>query len=151
MTALASRLTAGLLPAGMLLLAACGGGVTEPTDDLARARARWARRGPTDYTLTIYRSCECLPEMSGPVTVTVRRGAVVAQQYERTGAPVAGAYAPNFPSVEGLFARIEAGLREIPRPREIRYHPTLGYPTRFVFGDPAVDAPVTEVTRFQPE
>jgi hypothetical protein len=135
----------------MLLLAGCRDGVTEPTSNLARARARWARSGPADYTLTISRSCQCPPESSGPVLVTVRGGAVVSRRYEFTGAPVAGTYAPLFPSVDGLFAKIESGLREGTRPQDIQYHPTLGYPTRFVFGDPAVDDPVTQVTRFQPE
>jgi hypothetical protein len=137
---------AAVLP---LAAAACGRGPTEPGAGLAVARARWARSGPANYSLTLYRSCECTEAMSGPVVVTVRGGQVTARVYQRTGAPVTAAYAAVFPAVDGLFALVESGVRAGTRPAEVRYHPVLGYPTRVVFGDPATDAPVTEVTTFR--
>jgi hypothetical protein len=150
--ALARR--AAVVAALPLCAASCAANAAGPADAdrLEAARARWARRGPAAYTVTIHRSCECLPEMSGPVVVTVRDGAVTARRYARTGATPAPQYAPAFPGVEGLFALVDAGVRDAStRPREVRYDAALGYPTRIVLGDPATDAPVYTVSGLRPE
>jgi hypothetical protein len=127
---------------GLVLLGGCSSGTTAPADSLAAARARWARYAPTAYSYVIQRSCECLAESAGPVTVTVRNGAVESQQYVSSGAGVAPQYAPVFPAVEGLFAIIDDAIRNDTKPLTTKYDPTLGYPTRIALGDPAVDAPV---------
>lgn len=110
-----------------LWAAACGSAATEPGGGLEAARARWARGGPAAYSVTISRSCECLPEMSGPVVVTVRHGVVTGRRYAGTGAAVAPTYAELFPAVEGLFALVDAGVRSGARPLDARYDPTFGY------------------------
>ena len=131
--------------------AACGSAATEPGGGLEAARARWARSGPAAYHVTIARACECLPEMSGPVVVTVRNGVVTERRYAASGAAVVPTYAALFPAVEGLFALVDAGVRSGARPLDARYDPTFGYPTRVVVGDPATDAPVTSVSGFGAE
>lgn len=127
---------------GLVLLGGCSAGSTGPADSLAAARARWARYAPTAYSYVIQRSCECLAESAGPVTVTVRNGAVESQQYVSSGASVAPQYAPIFPAVEGLFAIIDDAIKNDTKPLTTKYDPTLGYPTRIALGDPAVDAPL---------
>ena len=127
-------------------MAACND-AAGPERDLAAARARWAQRGPASYQLTVARSCECLPEMSEPVLVTVTNGAVEARSYERTGSPVEPRYAPLFPSVEGLFASIDSARQRGSRSLDVRYDPTLGYPVRIAVGvDAGLDGVVTSVT-----
>jgi hypothetical protein len=111
------------------LTAACSA-TTGLTADLAAARLRWAREGPADYTMTVARSCECAPESTGPVVVTVRNGVVASRRYVRTGMAVAASYEPLFPAVEGLFARIDSASRQGVHALRVDYHPTLGYPTR---------------------
>jgi hypothetical protein len=128
--------------AGLIVLAACGSSSTGPADSLSAARARWARNAPTAYSYTIQRSCECLAETAGPVTVVVRNGAVESQQYVATGAAVSAQYAPIFPAVEGLFTIIDNAIKNGTKPLTTQYDPTLGYPTRIALGDPAVDAPL---------
>ena len=126
----------------LALLAGCGANSTGPADSLAAARARWERNGPSAYSYTIQRSCECTAEMAGPVTVVVRNGAVESRQYVSSGATVAAQYASSFPAVEGLFTLIDDAIRNGTRPLTTQYDPTLGYPTRIALGDPAVDAPL---------
>ena len=128
--------------AGLVLLAACSSSSTGPADSLAAARARWARGAPTAYSYTIQRSCECLAETAGPVTVVVRNGAVESRQYVSSGASVASQYASIFPSVEGLFTIIDDAIKNGTKPLTTQYDATLGYPTRIALGDPAVDAPL---------
>jgi uncharacterized protein DUF6174 len=126
----------------VIALAACGSSSTAPADSLAAARARWARTGPAAYSYTILRTCECLPETSGPVTVNVRNGVVESQQYVSSGAAVTAQYAAIFPAVEGLFTIIDNAIRNGTKPLTTQYDPTFGFPTRIALGDPAVDAPL---------
>ena len=117
---------------------------SDPAASLAAARSVWQRRGIDDYSITISRSCECLPGMAEPAVVVVRDGIVESRTYVRTGLPVPAQFAGGYPSVEGLFDAIEEGLAaEGNGELSVDYHPVYGYPSRYVFGDPAVDAPVT--------
>jgi hypothetical protein len=110
-------------------LAACRS-ATAPERDLALARARWAQHGPASYSITVGRSCECLPEMMGPVVVTVRNGVIESRHFTRDGGAVPAEYVELFPSVEGLFGIIERARREGAAQLDVSYDPTLGYPVR---------------------
>ena len=146
-----SRPTSVALLAFTMGASECGLVSSDPTATLAMARARWEQRGPDDYSITISRSCECLPGMAEPAVVVVRDGIVESRTYVRTGLPVPPEYAQGYPSVEGLFDAIEEGLRaEGNGELSVSYHATYGYPTRYVFGDPAVDAPVTFARDLEP-
>ena len=134
----AAVLACGVSPTGLMLA-------------LASAQERWERHEPAAYRMTIHRSCECLPEMSGPVVVSVRDGIVISRQYVPSGTPVTTTYAELFPAVEGLFALIDGALRDGVRPVDPRFDERLGYPTRFSLGDPATDAPLYTITQFTPE
>ena len=118
---------------------------------LGSAQDRWERHEPAAYTMTIHRSCECLPEMSGPVVVSVRDGAVVSRQYVQSGAAVPAIYAEAFPAVEGLFALVDAAIRDGIEPIDPRYDAALGYPLRFSLGDPGTDAPLYTISQFTPQ
>ena len=117
------------LVVALIATAACQSG-TGPDLRSAMAQARWARHGPSSYRITVSRSCECLPEMTGPVIVTVGGGAIESRHYVSTGAVVPSTYAALFPSVNGLFEIIEAARREDPARLDVAYDPTYGYPTR---------------------
>ena len=135
--------------ATILAGAACSSG-TGPSGDLAAARSRWSRLAPTSYTVTVTRSCECLPGAAGLVVVSVRNGVVASRVYAHSGAPVSVEFATLFPGVDGLFELIDEAVRDGTRPLVARYHPTLGYPTRIELGDPAVDAPLYIISGLQP-
>jgi hypothetical protein len=131
----------------LVTLVACKS-TTTPQGGLAAARARWAARGPASYAVTVTRSCECIPEASGSVRVTVRSKAVESRVYTSSGAAVTAQYASVFPSVEELFVMIDAAIRR-GADVQVKYDPTLGYPTRFAEGDPAVDAPLWVLSEFE--
>ncbi len=135
----------------LLLSAARCTGSTSPDATHEAARVRWVHHSFDDYSIVISRSCECLPEMAQPAVVVVRNGVVQSRTYVRTGQPVAPEYAQDYPSIEGLFAKIEAGLAtEGMGELSVDYHPVYGFPTRYVFGEAAVDAPVTFARDFEP-
>lgn len=124
------RLVSWALPlvAGVALL-----GCSTPTapDDplllLERNEATWSRAGITSYRYTIARSCFCIPESSGPVTVEVRSGQVVDRRYE-SGLGVSPQYSDIFTSVPGLFSLIREAVAYPAASVSVRYHPKLGYP-----------------------
>lgn len=111
-------------------LAGCGEatGPTVVASQLAAARARWEARGPSAYEMTLFRSCECLPEWSGPVAMVVRDGAVESREYTTTGEPVDAGYTNLFPRVEGLFTFIENAMEREAASIEVIYHPRYGNP-----------------------
>lgn len=120
---------------------------TTPQGGLATARARWAARGPDSYAVTVTRSCECMPEASGSVRVTVKSNSVESRVYTSSGAAVTAQYASVFPSVEELFVMIDEAIRR-GADIQVKYDPTLGYPIRYAEGDPAVDAPLWVLSDF---
>ncbi|HJU73950.1 MAG TPA: DUF6174 domain-containing protein [Gemmatimonadaceae bacterium] len=101
---------------------------TSPDSELEAARRRWADSGPTSYAITISRSCECTPEMTGPVVVSVRNRVVESRTYTRTGTAVASGSIELFPSVEGLFRLIADAIAQRAASLVVRYDPTLGHP-----------------------
>src|SRR5919109_2652626 len=92
------------------ILTACDNPMA-PERELQFARWRWAAQHPTSYSLTVARWCECLPAWTGPVVVVVRDGQVESRHYVSSGDPVPSALAEGFPTVEGLFARIDEAMQ----------------------------------------
>lgn len=136
-------------------LAACGE-ATDPRveiDGLAAARARWGERGPSDYTFTLTRSCFCLPEWTGPVTVLVK-GTVASRAYTETGEPVPAHLWEAFPDIPGLFHVVEqasaagADLLEIVYDRELGYPRRIGIDYSFGWADDEVGYLISDLKRF---
>ena len=131
----------------MLALAGCSNSVTGPEAALTAAKQRWAHHAPASYSMVIARSCECVPQASQAVVLTVRNGIVESRRYVATGASVDPQYAADFPTVPEMFALIQNAANNRIRPMNIQYAP-LGYPTLISIGDPAVDAPVIFISDF---
>lgn len=113
----------------VFMLSACGG-TTAPGWELRAAEARWSQRGLASYDITVSRGCECLPDATRPAVVSVRDGIVTSRTYVSDGTPVGLAYAELYPTVEGLFRKIEDARRQNPAALDVEYDPVLGYPTR---------------------
>src|SRR5262245_31176086 len=83
------------------LAAAC----THSSDDqgLAAARARWADHAPGAYRFVWARSCECIPEVSRPIEVTVTGGQISGAVYADDRSGVAGKYLGSVRTVDEVF------------------------------------------------
>lgn len=112
---------------GMLGVASCSS-LVGPRAELAEARVRWSERGPSSYVMTIVRSCECTPQMTGPVIVTVQDDVIVSRIYKNSGAAVDASHASLFPAVDGLFDSIASLQGENPHEIDVDYDASLGYP-----------------------
>jgi Family of unknown function (DUF6174) len=111
---------------------------------LLHARARWHAAGISDYSYEMRKLCFCPPEVVGPFAITVRGGAVASVVYVSTGAAVVPV-AERHPTVDGLFAVVEATLERNPDRLTIDYDSELGYPRRIEV-DTIVRAADDEVT-----
>ena len=115
--------------AGVLIAStACQDGTGLQWGDSA-AQARWNEQRPVSYRYTISRSCECLPEMTGPVIVTITNGTVESRRYASTGADLTPTFAELFPTIDALFEIIDDARRNAAQ-LDVDYDPTRGFPTR---------------------
>lgn len=119
---------------------ACGG-LTNPSLDVAQAEELWQERSPTEYSMVVQRSCECLPEATGPVRVTVR-GQEVDREYVASGEVVGEDFAHAFPTVPEFFALIHEAYASDTFV-QASYHPDLGYPTSLILGEGHPDIRIT--------
>ena len=149
------RLTDSAIVAWLLGATACSGGApTSVRFELAQsqAEARWSREALASYRFTIHRSCECLPEMTGPTVVVVTDRIVASRHYQRTGAAVPERYVDLFPTVEGLFALIDLAREQGAVSIDVQYDATYGYPTHIAidYAAPMVDDEVVyTISSFQ--
>lgn len=96
--------------------------------DLDRARRNWDAVLIRDYEYVVRRSCECY--LSGvAVLVTVRNDRVFALNRESTGEFLSLAYADQYPTIDGLFDRIQYAIDRRARRVETRYDSYYGFPT----------------------
>ena len=126
-------MTGRLVVVALSLVAATSCGTSGPLGTfgprLAAAKARWAERGPASYDITVTRSCECTPEMTGPVVVAVRNGRVASRRYAATADTVPSGLAGEFRSVEEMFAFLDTLRTQRLASLEVSYDETTGYPT----------------------
>ena len=110
-------------------VAACSNS-TAPERAQRAAENLWAQRGPASYDITVSRGCECLPDATRPAVVSVRDGIVTSRTYVSDGATVGLTYAESYPTVDGLFKKIDDARRQNPATLNVDYDPVLGFPTR---------------------
>jgi len=116
------------LASAMVTLTSCSSMIS-PGEELASAKSRWLRNGPSVYTMTIVRGCECLSEAVGPVSVFVNNGEITAR-YTLSGVSVPKSYAALFPDVEGLFQLIADAQAQHYYKVDVEYDSELGFPTK---------------------
>jgi hypothetical protein len=112
----------------LIAASACQSG-TGPGLEASIARERWEERRPAAYQYTVRRSCECLPEMTGPVIVIVD-GGTVTRRYVANNAVVSSTFAALFPTIDELFDIIEDARRQDAASLVVDFDPTYGFPTR---------------------
>lgn len=99
--------------------------------DLRANRAVWERQELRDYRYTIVRSCECLPEMSGPAVIEVRDGRTVSVTPAQGGRAVLRESFERLDTVEELFAAVRDAVDRDAHSLRVRYDPRRGYPAEF--------------------
>jgi hypothetical protein len=120
----------GLLIAALLPLASCEESAGPGPLALELQRAKWDAREPVAYSFQIRVSCFCgIPSMS-TVTVQVLDGMVQSRTWTDTGDEVSEELASLYPSIDGVFDRLERVARGGPDRFEVAFHEDFGFPTQ---------------------
>ncbi len=136
------------MPLIALLLAAalfgCGAAPFELTlAALENQRARWQEQGILDYEFQYRERCDCGSSPLRQARVEVRNGQVVS--ISETGQPAGAEPLSSFPTIEGLFDRIDAAIRDEAAALSVTYDAQMGYP-RVIIIDYDYGADHDEVT-----
>jgi hypothetical protein len=112
---------------------------TASVSELQQRRAAWVARGITDYRVQLRVVCFCGSEVTRPVVVEVRGGAVAKVTDLETGTPATAL--TTYPTVTGLF---DAAIAERTRGGfvSVAYDTAAGLPVRLEVGTLANDAGV---------
>jgi hypothetical protein len=102
----------------------------------SQARDVWRRTAPRSYRYVFQQICFCAPPVTDPVVITVQDGLVTRVAKEATGAPVDEADLSRYPSIDGLFQRIQDAIDAHADEIGVSYDPALAYP-RDAFLDPS--------------
>ena len=106
-------------------------------NELQQRRAAWLAQGIDDYRVQLHISCFCAGDITRPVLVEVRRGAVSKVWDLETAKPVTNLQAD--PSITTLFDRAIAE-RSQGGNVSVAYDGALGFPVRLEIGTIANDA-----------
>jgi hypothetical protein len=110
---------------------------TASLSELQQRRATWVARGITDYRVQLRIVCFCGSEVTRPVVVEVRGGAVAKVSDLETGKPATAL--TTYPTITGLF---DAAIAERSRGGfvSVAYDTAAGLPVRLEVGTLANDA-----------
>lgn len=123
----------------IVLLSLSGSACSSSTDaerDFEAAFARWHRAGLVNYAFKSTLLCFCGPDITVPMTVTVRNGVVVSVVDRGTGAPKPLTYRS---SIDSLFSKVSEEIRLRPGRLQVTYDPALGFPRSLTYGTPEND------------
>ena len=125
--AFALLLVAALVAAGLAWSGALPGGASaeEPGDS---ALAQWQAQDLNSYRYTLQVGCFCLQEMTRPVVIEVRDGALAGITYADDGSPADPALFEPYTSVEALFTIIDEAAAQDPARLDVVYDQTTGVP-----------------------
>ncbi len=119
-------------------LSACTTSPDDPGGDLFANRRQWQSQGIRDYQVQFSVSCFCITDVTQPVILQVRKGALVSVTRVADGVSVPPSrWEGVYYSIDQMFALIaDAQARGADEVR-VSYDPVLGYPSA-VFIDESV-------------
>ena len=90
--------------------------------------ALWEAQGLDSYRYTLQIGCFCLVEMTRPVVIEVRDGAVASVTYAEDGSAADATLFERYDSVEDLFAVISEAQGQDPARLDVTYDEATGVP-----------------------
>jgi hypothetical protein len=127
---------------GALLLSvtlpACTTSPDDPGDDVGANRRHWQSQRIADYQIHFRMSCFCIPDVTAPVVLQVRGGAIVSVARVSDGAAVPPSrWVGVYYTVDQMFALIADAQAKGADEVRVSYDPVLRYPTT-VFIDQSI-------------
>jgi hypothetical protein len=133
----------------LLVLAFAAGCARSPfeqrADDLSAARMRWRTAAISSYDFDLEKSCFCIQEALGPVTISVRNGQFAGIFSTDGGTAVDTMLFQEFLTMDRVFETTQRLLDSRPASFTASYDAALGFPTT-VAVDPNAQAVDDELT-----
>lgn len=102
-------------------------------EELNAARDLWQDTRPDSYAMRVSMSCFCARDFLEPFVQNVEGDTVVSLEYAPDASVLPGSPVPDgleLPTVDGLFAKIEAALQRGADTVDVSYNPNNGVPER---------------------
>lgn len=113
-----------------VLAAACTSSPSTPEQSqLESALETWSVHGPSHYSFTWQRHCECTSLTTSPMRVTVENGQIVSAIYIETEEPVGAAERAHLLTIDGVFDLIHDAIDEGADAITVQYSSQTGHPT----------------------
>jgi hypothetical protein len=100
------------------------------TTQLQSNQQLWNQQNISSYRYKLQRSCFCIEEARQPVEVAVKNGRTISVTAVNSNKPVNPEFFNNYDSIPKLFAVIQDAINRKASRLDVKYHPTLGYPTQ---------------------
>ena len=115
-------------------MAGCVVVTTEPIrsplqEELDANLAKWAASGLDTYEYRFVRACECRPEVSGPIIITVENGTVTAVKRPDDSPDLPPWEGGSTPTIPHLFGTVQSAIDGEPGSIIVEYDDQWGYPT----------------------
>ncbi|MFB2896685.1 DUF6174 domain-containing protein [Aerosakkonemataceae cyanobacterium BLCC-F50] len=136
-----SRLTTGLCSStGTLLMAQSNLPVlaernllalaSSNSEELRKNQELWAKQKLRNYRYTLRVSCFCPTDLTQPVNINVRSGRTASITPETSRNRVNREFFQKYDSIDKLFEIIRSAIAQNAYKVDVKYHPSLGYPTQ---------------------
>ncbi|HEY9301202.1 MAG TPA: DUF6174 domain-containing protein [Phormidium sp.] len=100
------------------------------SEELQKNQELWAKQKLRNYRYTLSVSCFCPPDITQPVIIDVRSGRTSSIRRETSKNIVNREFFQKYDSIDELFEIIRSAVAKNAHRVEVKYHPTLGYPTQ---------------------
>lgn len=113
-----------------VLAAACTSSPSTPEQSqLESALETWSVHGPSSYSFTWQRHCECTTDTTAPIRITVDNDQIVSAVYVETEQPVSTDVRAHLQTIDGIFGLIQDAVDEGADMITVQYSSEAGYPT----------------------
>ena len=114
---------------------------------------KWMQNNISNYQFTLQRSCECMPDVTRPVTLRVVNNRIVSSKFANTDTNLSNDLQRNIYTIEGLFQLVRAAQKKGAHSIKVQYDSNYGYPTSIFIdhsAEIADDETILNVRHFQP-
>lgn len=114
--------------------AACTGGTAIPEQtpeeiELEGARTMFHQNMSNNYSFHWRQSCECSPDATAEMLITVTNGAISDAIYVQTEQPVPANIRATLLTIDGVFDKIQDAIDEDAHMITVQYDTELGFPS----------------------
>lgn len=111
-----------------LFAVGCAAEPSPEESQLESALHTWSVHGPSQYSFTWQRSCECTTDTVRPIRITVAGDAITSAVYVDDQTPVSTEVRAGLLTIDGVFDEIAAAIQQNAHSIAVEYDANSGHP-----------------------